>query len=170
MRTLILTGRLGANAEVKLTKTGTQYLEFRMANNEFGDEEGQTYWFRVVSFNANHINLAPHLVKGKPIEVIGDLKARGYVNSTTNKIEVGLDIRTCEIKFDSNFNTRQQENSENGTTATAPATTTTPAAPASTATKKTTRNPTTATPKTATVPAPPTTEPAGDSSDDDLPF
>ena len=35
MRKLTLSGRLASNAEVKLTKNGTQFLEFRMANNEY---------------------------------------------------------------------------------------------------------------------------------------
>lgn len=164
MRTLFLSGRLGANAEVKLTKTGSQYLEFRMANSEFGDEEGQTYWFRVVSFNANHLNLAPHLTKGKSVEVIGDLKTRGYVNATTNKIEVGHDVRACDIKFDSNFGRSQEGGDGNATTAsTAPATA--PATPKKTAT----RNPSTK--PVAQAPAPPTSQPATDDSGvDDLPF
>lgn len=171
MRTLILSGRLGANAEVKLTKTGSQYLEFRMANSEFGDEEGQTYWFRVVSFNANHLNLAPHLTKGKPIEVIGELKTRGYVNATTNKIEVGHDVRACDIKFDSNFGRSQEGGDGNATaTSTHTATTTTTPATAPAAPKKTaTRNPSTK--PVAQAPAPPTSQPATDDSGvDDLPF
>lgn len=170
MRTLFLSGRLGANAEVKLTKTGSQYLEFRMANSEFGDEEGQTYWFRVVSFNANHLNLAPHLTKGKSVEVIGDLKTRGYVNATTNKIEVGHDVRACDIKFDSNFGRSQDGGDGNATATVAPTATTAASATAPAAPKKTaTRNPSTK--PVAQAPAPPTSQPATDDSGvDDLPF
>lgn len=107
MRTLILTGRLAANAEIKMTKNGNQYLEFRMANNEFGDEEGRTYWFRVTSFNSNHVNLAQYLTKGKSIEVIGDLRTSTYVNNSTGKVEISHDIRAVDVRFDNNFSLRQ---------------------------------------------------------------
>ena len=169
MRTLILSGRLGANAEVKVTKTGTQFIEFRMANNEYGDEEGQTYWFRVTSFNPRHINLAPHLTKGKTVEVVGSLRTRGYVNATTNKIEVGHDITASEIMFDSNFGRPQEEGNNTQKAATA-APVTTPTTTSANSSKKTTRNPATTTIPTPQ-PAPVQTQAVvTDDGADDLPF
>lgn len=116
MRILTLSGKLGADANVKLTKTGTQFIEFRIGNNEFGDENGQTYWFRCISFNSNHINLAQYLTKGRPIEVIGTLKTRGYVNQKTNRIEVAHDIKLSEILFDSNMENKNNHHNEKDTT------------------------------------------------------
>ena len=177
MRKLILSGRLAANAETKLTKGGTQYVEFRMANNEYTggtDNNGkETYWFRVVSFNANHVKLVPYLTKGKSLEVIGDLQASPYISNITNKAEAGLEVRVNDIMFDNNFGSPQQGTNNGTTHQTATAPTLAPAAQAEAAPKKSApkksapRNPTTATvPQAAAAPAPA----ADDGGEDDLPF
>lgn len=170
MRTLILSGRLGSDAEVKVTQTGTQYMTFRMANNERGDEEGRTYWFRVTTFNPRLMNLAQYLTKGKSVEVIGTLRTNGYVNATTNKFDVGHDITADSIMFDSNFSRPVEDNASAATTTTtqAPVTTTTPKPTA--AKKPVTRNPTTTavpTPQAAPVQAQAVVT---DDGADDLPF
>lgn len=172
MRKLILSGRLAANAETKLTKGGTQYVEFRMANNEYKggtDNKGkETYWFRVVSFNANHVKLVPYLTKGKSLEVIGDLQTSPYISNITNKAEAGLEVRANDIMFDNNFGSPQQGTNDSTTHQTATAPTPAPAAQAEAAPKKSApRNPTTATvPQSAAAPAPA----ADDGGEDDLPF
>lgn len=163
MRKMIVSGRIGANAEVKMTKTGSQVIEFRIANNERRDEEGQTYWFRVSSFNPSLVNFAQFLTKGKTVEVIGTLTTRGYVNTTTNKIEVGHDILADAIMFDGNFGRSLEEGTKEGTNTTYKPTST-PVTASEKPAKKATLKPTTApipTPKAA---------PAEDDGADDLPF
>ena len=166
MRKIIVSGRLAANAEAKNGKTGNQYVEFRMANNEYnGSSDGNgndTYWFRVVGFNPNLVKLIPYLTKGKPVEVIGTLQVSPYINKTTNLPEAGLEITANDIMFDNNFGSKQ-DNAEPHTAPTA-ATAAAPAEPK----KPAPRNPTTAVPKVAQIPAPTAT--ADDSADDDLPF
>ena len=173
MRKLTLSGRLASNAEVKLTKNGTQFLEFRMANNEyaFGNtnaENGkETYWFRVVSFNQNHLKLQQYLTKGKSIEIIGDLHASPYISNITNKPEAGLEVRANDIMFDNNFGTQNNQQNNNNTITEQ---TSTPApTPAAVPAKKTApRNPSTTTkPIQSPIPSPTQTE---DDGTDDLPF
>lgn len=170
MRKLTLSGRLASNAEVKLTKNGTQFLEFRMANNEyaFGNtnaENGkETYWFRVVSFNQNHLKLQQYLTKGKSIEIIGDLHASPYISNITNKPEAGLEVRANDIMFDNNFG--NPNNQQGNTTTTEQPVTQTTSAQETPAKKTTPRNPST---KSSPV-APPPTSSTDDSDADDLPF
>jgi single stranded DNA-binding protein len=169
MRKLTLSGRLASNAEVKLTKNGTQFLEFRMANNEyaFGNtnaENGkETYWFRVVSFNQNHLKLQQYLTKGKSIEVIGDLHASPYISNVTNKPEAGLEIRANDIMFDNNFG---NPNNQQGNTTTEQTVAPTPSVQEASAKKTAPRNPSTKSTSVAPPPAPST----DDSDADDLPF
>lgn len=150
MRTIIVSGRLAANAEVKTTNGGNAYVEFRIGNNEYSkNNQEETYWFRVVSFNTNHTKLVQYLTKGKSVEVIGQLSANAYVGHD-NKMRVGFDIRASEIMFDNNFGSKdQQQQGTNNTTVTA--TTASSTAPQSAATTPL-RNP-----STATVATPPTT-------------
>lgn len=115
MRKIIVNGRLGADAITKVGKSGTAYLEFRMANNEYGDAEGTTHWFRVTSFMPRHQKMVEYLKKGHPISVIGTVTARAYVNQNTNNPEVGLDILADDILFDS-FGGAREGNNNGGAT------------------------------------------------------
>ena len=164
----MVSGRLAANAEIKVTKTGTQYIEFRMANNErtFGNGSSDngnkdTCWFRVFSFN--HTHLQPYLLKGKPIEVFGDLYTNPYISNVTNKAEAGLEIRANDIMFDNNFGNSNQQQGEVAQVAN---TTNNLAQTAATSTKP--RNPSTTT--VPTQPAPTPTPTADNDDSDDLPF
>jgi single stranded DNA-binding protein len=174
MRKIIVSGRLAANAEIKITKNGTQFIEFRMANNEysFGNsntENGkETCWFRVVSFNQNHAKLQQYLTKGKPIEVVGDLTVSPYISNVTNKPEAGLEIRANDIMFDNNFGTQNNQQNNNNNTITEQTSTPAPKPAAVPAKKTTPRNPSTTTkPIQSPIPSPTPTE---DDGTDDLPF
>lgn len=103
MRKMQLTARIVADAERKLTKTGSEYLSFRVASNEFNDEKDEsgkpkTYWLNVTSYNQHHFNLAKYLTKGKPVMIDGDYSDRIYQNKS-GECEIGRDIRATGIYF-----------------------------------------------------------------------
>ena len=168
----MLSGRLAANAEIKMTTNGSRLVEFRIANNEYvgGTVGTETYWFRVVSFlssNPNLERLVPYLTKGKTVEVMGNLKASPYVRSTNNELDPGLEVIADTVMFDDNFSSKSDADNTVGATPTTAtvATPTTTAAPK----KAAPRNPTTGTVKAAPTPPPaPTT--TTDNGADDLPF
>lgn len=101
MRTILVTGHIVADAERKISKTGREYLSFRIANNEFNNEKGEDgkqkpYWFGVTSFR--HFGMAQYLTKGKPIIVEGDYTDRIYQNKEGN-CDVSRDIIANGIYF-----------------------------------------------------------------------
>ena len=103
MRKLILSGRIVADAEKKVTVNGREFISFRLGNNEFGDEKNSdgkpiTYWFNVSSFNQAHVNLLKYLTKGKPVNVIGSYKDNIYQNKSGN-CEIGRNILADSIDF-----------------------------------------------------------------------
>lgn len=106
MRTTTISGRLGMNAEVKTTKKGISYLQFRMASQEYGDEA--PLWVNVTSFNPADVNRAKWFTQGKPINVIGTYKPTAYV-SRQGVNTAGLDIVAYSIEWVSNG--ERQENS-----------------------------------------------------------
>ncbi len=108
MRQIIITGRLGADAEQKITKQGNQYITFRIANTEFGDNN-KTYWFRVTSFENRHMNMVKYLTKGKPVIVQGKYDDNIYQNKNNNS-EISRDIIAYNIEF---ISTGKDENSTN---------------------------------------------------------
>lgn len=169
MRTIIVDGRIAADAEVKMPNESTKKcVEFRIASNEFYDGENNTHWFRVRSHNERDIKLAPYLKKGKPIYVNGQLKAAAYINRE-NKAAISLDIEANRIDFINYGEQRNEGQSANTaavtetktptsvTEAPAPSTLTTGELP----TKKTKA-------KSAPAPAPVASEQTD--GDDDLPF
>lgn len=114
MRTLIVTGRLGADAEIRTSqKSGLNYIQFSMGNNEASEKDGKTYWFTVRGYNTNLLNIAKYLKKGHAVSVMGRLETSGYVSNKTNQIEVSHTILADSIQFDNNYNGRQKDD-ENG--------------------------------------------------------
>lgn len=109
MRDITIIGRVVNDAQLKQTKNGLSFIEFRFANNEHSDPEGYTYWFRVVSFQPNCINRRQYFTKGKPLFVQGRYSDRLYTTQS-GATEIGRDITAHTIEF-IDFGGRQ----ENGT-------------------------------------------------------
>lgn len=80
---VFLLGRLGRDAEVKVTASGQSVGSFSMATSErWKDRSGQwqerTEWHRVVLWGKAAESLQPYLVKGKEIHVEGRLQTRSW--------------------------------------------------------------------------------------------
>ena len=158
MRTLQVTGHIVADAEKKLSKSGKEYLTFRIANNEFNDDKGQDgkqkpYWISVTSLNQRHFSMTQYLTKGQPVLVVGDYSDRIYQNREGN-CEISRDILANAIYF-------LPGSGDNGNGSSTPKTTETP----SVQTKMEAPKPT-----TAEIKVPPVTSAVNNSDDDDLPF
>lgn len=97
MRTMRFDGRIVADAERKISKSGKEYVTFRVANNE-KDRDGneETYWYRITSWN--HIGLSSYLTKGKYIIIEGDYRDNVY-QSREGKCEIGRDVLANAIYF-----------------------------------------------------------------------
>lgn len=112
MRDITLIGRVVNDAQLKQTKNGTNYIEFRFANNEYGDPENGTYWFRVASFQPNCMNLAKWITKGKPLFIQGKYSDRIY--TTQNGVtEIGRDITAHTIEFINSGESKTENASQN---------------------------------------------------------
>lgn len=104
MRKMMVSGFLVADAEKGVSTNGTPYMTFRIGNNDYSnkkDENGRpvTYWFRITSYNPEHINLSKYLVKGKPVTVIGNYTDDIYQSRTTGNCEISRDIKAQSIDF-----------------------------------------------------------------------
>lgn len=116
MRNLIVNGRLAADVVRQISKQGSEYINFSIANNEYGDEKSSdgkplTQWFRVTSFLPQHVKLAQYLTKGKPITVSGHYSNRLYQNQKTGQWNISNDIIASDIFFE--VGTERQNTSNN---------------------------------------------------------
>lgn len=105
MRIITVNGRIAADVTRQVSKQGTEFINFSIANSEYGDPKSsdgrpQTQWFRVTSFHPQHVNLAQHLKKGKPITVIGKYSNRLYQNQSTGQWNISNDVIADEICFE----------------------------------------------------------------------
>lgn len=155
MRTIIVSGRVVADAQKLSTASGVEYLSFRLANNEFSDEKGAdgkpiTHWYRVTAFDGRLANLAKYLTKGKAVNVTGRYSDKIYQNKQ-GVCDISRDITATIIDF-------QEYNRQDDGGTTANRTTTTVEIPQVTSTPQVTQ-------------AKPQPQPiVSDSDDDDLPF
>ena len=156
VRTMKVTGRLGADSELKTTKNDAKYYQLRLANHAFGDADGETTWMTVTVWQAagRCYNLASKLKKGSFVMVEGDVFLRIYKNKKTNEPEMGIDIHATSIYPLGDGRKRDENDTANeASSSTTPEQTDAP-------------TPATPTPKTTT-PTPPS---INVQADEDLPF
>ena len=126
MRLMTVNGRLASDVTRQISKQGTEFINFSIGNNEFGDPKSsdgvaQTQWFRVTSFNPQHIKLAKYLTKGKPIIVTGRYSNRLYQSQKTGQWGIDNDIIANDICFEigGECNTDGMQNGNNASRGTA---------------------------------------------------
>lgn len=106
-------GRLGADAEVKTSKNGNNFVTFRVAVDDFNNGAKSTTWVSVTDFTANAVTRAQYLKKGSCVEVSGTLTTRIYT-TRDNTYQVGVDVMANSVNFVRVGG--QNENSETVTT------------------------------------------------------
>ena len=121
MRLMTVNGRLASDVTRQISKQGTEFINFSIGNNEFGDPKSsdgvaQTQWFRVTSFNPQHIKLAKYLTKGKPIIVTGRYSNRLYQSQKTGQWGIDNDIIANDICFEIGGE-RNADGTQNGSNA-----------------------------------------------------
>ena len=78
MNQLNIIGRIGNNAEIRHTQKGTALCQFSVAiTSGWGDNE-KTTWVRCTAFGDRYQKLAPYIVKGDRIGVVGELEAQEW--------------------------------------------------------------------------------------------
>lgn len=87
---VILVGHLGADPELRVTKSGTPVCNMRLAtNNVYYDKEGskqeETNWHRVVTWGKQGETCKTHLSKGRQVYVEGRIQNRSWEDKEGNK-------------------------------------------------------------------------------------
>lgn len=96
MRKMIVTGHLGTDPEVRTTKNGNNYTTFRIANNEYGEDNAS--WITVTVWDSTQQNFCKNLKKGYSVIVDGDYSDRIYTNKA-GQPEISRDLRSNAIYF-----------------------------------------------------------------------
>lgn len=102
MNKCYLLGRLGADAELKVTPSGKTVLKFSLATSEkYKDREGtlqeKTQWHRCVMWSDRAAKLAQHLTKGTQLLIEGTIEYGSYEKD--NVKHYTTDIKVFNVEF-----------------------------------------------------------------------
>ena len=102
MNTFFLSGRLGADPEVKFTKGGLAIATINIANNRRIKKddtwESKTDWFRIKFFGKKAEVVGEHFAKGKYINTWGRIEPYDYEKDDGQKV-YGHDYVASDFDF-----------------------------------------------------------------------
>lgn len=78
MNSITIAGQLGKDAEIKYLNNGDPVASFSVADSQGKDKP--TIWWRCSLFGKRADSLAPYLLKGQAVTVIGTLTEREYTD------------------------------------------------------------------------------------------
>lgn len=122
MKTILVDGHLGKDAELRITSNGKKCVSFTFANNSRVKNVDKTTWYDVSCFVQNTVeNQLEYLKKGKYIFITGRYDTKAYVaKDGTMKVSESIiadriDFITTGQKYENN-NTQRNTEEEEATT------------------------------------------------------
>lgn len=82
MKTIVISGNIGRNAETRNTQSGDSVTGFSVAVEERQGQDKRTIWFDVSIWGKRGSSLAQYLTKGTRVAVAGDLSTREHDGKT----------------------------------------------------------------------------------------
>jgi single-strand DNA-binding protein len=99
MATMILTGRLGKDAELKSLQSGTEVLAWSMAyDTGYGDKK-KSHWVKCALFGKRASALQQHMTKGSLVEVVGEPIASAWKDRESGEARAQIEIAVSEVKL-----------------------------------------------------------------------
>lgn len=99
MATMILTGRLGKDAELKTLQNDTQVCSWSMAyDTGYGDKK-KSHWVKCALFGKRAASLAPHLTKGALVEVTGEPIVSTWKDKSSGEPRGQIEVSVMEVKL-----------------------------------------------------------------------
>lgn len=104
MATIVCTGRLGKDAELKTSQGGTKILAFSIADDIGWGDKKRTQWIQCVMFGDRGEKLAPHMTKGSMVEIVGSPFAEGWIAKKRDQdgkqyADAAIKVTVSEIKL-----------------------------------------------------------------------
>ena len=91
-------GRLGADAELKTSKGGKQFVSMRIAADEFKNGERGTAWINVSYYAEKGTKMLEFLKKGSAVSVLG-VETVGTYQSKNGETMVSRDVIADRVDF-----------------------------------------------------------------------
>jgi single-strand DNA-binding protein len=109
MNLLLISGRLGQDAETKYTASGTAVCSFSVAvDSGYGDNK-KTNWFRCSLFGKRaEGGLVPYLVKGQQVIVTGEVSLNEWQSDSGTKSSLNVFVDKVQLVGGKSDSTPQQ--------------------------------------------------------------
>lgn len=98
MSVFSITGRLGADCELRQTQKGTKVAQFTVAEDRGYGDRKETIWVKCALFGERAEKIAPYLTKGTMVEAWGQISASAFKGKDGNP-RASLDLNVQEIKL-----------------------------------------------------------------------
>ena len=96
-------GRLGADSELKTSKSGNKFVTMRVASNDYVNGENVTTWVRVMWSGERAIKMQEHMKKGSFVGIWGTPRVSLYDNKNGEKA-ISIDVMADRVDFIGNGN------------------------------------------------------------------
>jgi len=109
----IIMGRIGADLNLRTTKTGLSVVQFSVATsrkhkNEANEEVQETQWHRVVAWGKQADSCARYLNKGDPVYIEGMMKSKKYEDKEGHE-RWSFEVHAESVSFLSQKSSHQEE-------------------------------------------------------------
>lgn len=94
-----IAGFLGADPEERFTANGKRVISLRVATRVRHNGQDETVWWRVNIWGDRFDKMLPHLKKGSPVIVIGEMSKPETYTSRDGVMQVSLSMNAEMIKF-----------------------------------------------------------------------
>ena len=99
MSTLIVTGRVGSDAETRTLQSGKAVVSFSVADQQGWGDNKHTLWIKCAMFGDRATKVAPYLTKGALVEVIGTPSVEAWLKKGDNTAQAALKLTVSEVKL-----------------------------------------------------------------------
>jgi single-strand DNA-binding protein len=93
-----LIGRLGADAELKTSAKGNQFVSMRVASNDFFNGENVTTWVNVMWSGERAVKMQEHMKKGSAVSIHGTLRTSIFTNKNGEQ-SISTDLFADRVDF-----------------------------------------------------------------------
>ncbi len=102
MQNITIIGRLGRDAVIRETSTGSRFVTMTVAVNARRQNVEKTSWYEVTTFNVERLEkMVPYLTKGSSVVVVGELDAS--IQSGSDGVQrLRLLVNADRVDFNSN--------------------------------------------------------------------
>jgi single-strand DNA-binding protein len=101
---ITLVGNLGGDPAMRYTASGVPFASFSLAvnkvwNNQEGQRQEKTIWFRVTTWRKQAETVAQYLTKGSRVLVVGEIEEPQIYTDRDGNPRVSLNVNANSVRF-----------------------------------------------------------------------